>query len=197
MTILILHQAVTPPHFTTKLCPWVICYSCLEPAFTVQIWLSVRCPKPLCSPDCEKLKIYVWQLRICVQFICRWQAVVGKYSRLQIASFKSCNLKLFCPEVLLTFFELLCKKCWRWQLYVLQATSDLLVNWNRSFHTSESQQLSISRGRLCDLALKCLESVILCNLTGQGWVYYCLDGIVFFENKWYLICIKILLYNPN
>jgi len=27
------------------------------------------------------------------------------------------NLKLSHPEVLLTFFGLLCKHCWRWQLY--------------------------------------------------------------------------------
>jgi len=46
-------------------------------------------------------------------------------NRLQNA-IKSCNLKLSRPEVLLTFFELL---CWRWQ-YVLQAASDLSANWN-------------------------------------------------------------------
>jgi len=54
-------------------------------------------------------KIYVWQFRSCVQFRCRWQAIIREESRLQNSGFKCCNLKLLCPEVLLTFFELLCK----------------------------------------------------------------------------------------
>jgi len=39
-----------------------------------------------CGPDCE------WQFRSCVQFGCIWQAIVREDSRLQNASFKSCNV---------------------------------------------------------------------------------------------------------
>jgi len=53
-------------------------------------------------------------------------------SRLQNTGFKSCNWKWSHSEVL-TFLELLCKKCWRWQLYALQAANDLSVNWDWSF----------------------------------------------------------------
>jgi len=38
-------------------------------------------------------KIYVWQFRSCVQFRCRWQAIIWAESRLQNAGFKWCNLK--------------------------------------------------------------------------------------------------------
>jgi len=62
-----------------------------------------------------KTKIYVWQFRSAVQFGCRWQAIMREYSRLKNASFQLGNLKLLHPEVLLTFFKLLCKKCWWWQ----------------------------------------------------------------------------------
>jgi len=34
----------------------VNCYLCFELTFSVQIWLSVRCPRPLYGPDREKLK---------------------------------------------------------------------------------------------------------------------------------------------
>jgi len=43
------------------------------------------------------------------KFRCRWQAVMREESRLQNAGLEWCNLKLSRPEVLLTFFELLCK----------------------------------------------------------------------------------------
>jgi len=38
------------------------------------------------GPDCE------WQFRSYVQFKCRWQEIMREISRLQNASFKSCNL---------------------------------------------------------------------------------------------------------
>jgi len=41
---------------------------------------------------------------------------------------------------------------------------------------------------MCDLGLMSIESSILCNLTGKGWIYQCFDGIVFFEHHWYMIC---------
>ena len=34
----------------------VICYSCLDLAISIQICLSVRCPRPFYGPVCEKLK---------------------------------------------------------------------------------------------------------------------------------------------
>jgi len=39
-----------------------ICWCCLELAFSVQIWLSVRCPRP-----CEKvLTVKNWSLRVTI-----------------------------------------------------------------------------------------------------------------------------------
>jgi len=38
-------------------------------------------------------------------------------SNMLVSSGVMCNLKLSRPEVLLIFFELLCKQCWRWQIY--------------------------------------------------------------------------------
>jgi len=69
-----------------------------------QICLVVQCPMP-----CRKTKIYMWQFRSCAQFRWRGQAIMREESRLQNAGFKWYNLKLSCPEVLLTFFELLWK----------------------------------------------------------------------------------------
>jgi len=43
-----------------------------------------------------------------------------------------------------------------WQ-FVLQAASDLSVNWFWSFRISRPQWLTISQGRLCDLALMRIE----------------------------------------
>jgi len=54
-------------------------------------------------------KIYVWQFRSFVQFRCRWQAIIREDSRMQNAGFKSRNLKSSRSEVVLTFFEFLCK----------------------------------------------------------------------------------------
>jgi len=84
-----------------------------------------------------KTKIYVCQFWSCVQFICRWQAIVRAYPRPQNAIFKPCHLTFSRPEVLLTFFELLCKNRWRLQ-YLSQAPSDLSAKWNCSFYTSRS-----------------------------------------------------------
>jgi len=39
-----------------------------------------------CGPDCEL------QFSSCVQFRCRWQAILREDSWLENASFKSCNL---------------------------------------------------------------------------------------------------------
>jgi len=41
--------------------------------------------------------------------------------------------------------------------YFLQASNDLSVNWNWSFHTSGPRWLTISQGRLCDIALMRIE----------------------------------------
>ena len=87
--------------------------------------------------------IYMWQFRSCVQCRGRCQAIIREDSWLQNASFKSCNLKLSRPEVLLPFVELICKWCWRWQLYVLQAANDLSVNWKWSLRTFGPQWLAI------------------------------------------------------
>jgi len=99
-----------------------------------------------------------------------WQVIMREYSKLQNANFRSCNFDLSRPEILRTFFELLCKKCWRWQ-YLLQAASVLSVNWNWSFHTSEPQWLRISQGSLYDLSLMSIKRGILCSLTGKAWIY--------------------------
>ena len=45
----------------------------------------------------------LWEFSSCVQFRCRWQAIIRRDSRLQNASIKSCKLKLSRPEHLLTF----------------------------------------------------------------------------------------------
>jgi len=55
-----------------------------------------------------EIKIYVWQFRSCVQFRRRWQAIIRKDPRLQMLV-SGRAIKLSRPEVLLTFFELLCK----------------------------------------------------------------------------------------
>ena len=65
----------------------------------------------------------------------------------------------------------------------------LRVNWDLSFHTSVPQWLIVSQGRLWDLALM-RKGAFSCNLTGKGWVYWCFNGIVFFQHKWYMTCIK-------
>jgi len=139
---------------------------------------------------------------------CRWQAIEREHSTLQNASFMSCNLKLSRPEVL-TFFDLLCKWCWRWQ-YALQAANDLSANWNWSLSlrasvtSSKSEQVVWSsfdenrKGRNSESFLwwnhrrlcfdKGTESVvlnaILCDLTGKGGRYSSFDGSGFFEHMW-------------
>jgi len=98
----------------------VICYSCLDLAISVQIWLSVRCPRPLYGPDCEKLK------STCDNLGAEYSSYVdGKQlyenipdCKMLVASRATSNYRV------LTFFELLCKKRWRWQ-YLSQAASDL------------------------------------------------------------------------
>jgi len=60
-----------------------IVYSCLELDFSIQIWLSDRSPGPLWQSWRWKTKMYVWELRICVQFRRRWQANIRGDSRLR------------------------------------------------------------------------------------------------------------------
>ena len=45
----------------------------------------------------------MWEFKICLQFRCRWQAILQGDSRLQNASIKSWNLNLSGPEGLLGF----------------------------------------------------------------------------------------------
>jgi len=102
-------------------------------------------------------KIYVWQFRSRVEFRFRWQAIIREESRLQSTGFKCCTLKLSCPEVLLTFFELIFANnadsgCYTLQ-YLLQAANVLSVNWKWPFHISGPHWLRTSQGRLCDIAL--------------------------------------------
>jgi len=77
--------------------------------------------------------------------------MTSNYTRIfQIAKcwFQVVQLKIIAREVLLTLFELLCHKMLA--MAVSQASSNLLVNWNWSFHTlSEPQWLRICQGRLC------------------------------------------------
>jgi len=107
----------------------------------------------------RKTEIYMWEFRSCVQFRCKWQCqgIIRGDSRLQIASISShANLKLSCPEDLLTFvFEYgdgsvfsKSSNCFAnnadiWQ-YVLWAASDLSVCKTHPFiplSLSESGQI--------------------------------------------------------
>ena len=96
----------------------------------------------------------IWPSRI-VQMYSRWQAIIREDSRLQNTSFKSCNLKLSRLEVL-TFFELLANKCWRWP-YVLHAANDLSA-LKLIFLYLWASMTNNTSGRLCDLALMRIES---------------------------------------
>jgi len=126
--------------------------------------LCWRCAE--CAVQCARrtTPIYKWREQAIIEWSWRVISVVAcchctKFCALAAQAFrsqhliakcsiKSCNLKLSHPEVL-TFCELLYKKCWRWQ-YVLQVANDLSVNGNWSFGTSGLEWLTVSEGWLCD-----------------------------------------------
>ena len=172
--ICLLHKVVRDAKKVEKHCPSPqskeenqltkkeICQIYSDLAFSVRIWLSFGCPRPLLRSWHWKNKIYVWEFTSCVQFRCRWQAILWGNSWLQNASIKSCNLKNCTASWRAPHIH-----SWIWwlkRLYNLHIALQIVLKMTISIASCERSfselklilsylRVSMRPNRLCDLAL--------------------------------------------
>ena len=138
----------------------MICYSCLNLAISIQICLSVRCPRPFYYPACEKLTSTCDNLGAvyssCVdskqlyEDIPDWEMLVSSRATWSYRVLKSSWHSSNCFPKKADDGSMYCKL---WAIFQQSETGP--------FIPPEPQWLRISQGRLCDPAL--MSSVAIGN----------------------------------